>query len=376
MKTTKQRSFRFNSVYALLQTAVFTLVILASAIWMFIPQNANAAALTPRKLTLSNSASNARNVHTFNFTTASTANIGSISFEYCTTASGACSAPSGFDSEEGTLAIGTQVGATGFTVHANTTTNNILITRSATSLPASTAVTIPFGTGAGTSNGPENPTANNTTFFTRITTYTSTDGTTGATDTGVTAASTAQAISLTGVVAETLTFCTGTSITGTNCGSVAGSTIDFGSFSSSTASTGTSVMAASTNGDSGYGITVNGATLTSGGDTITALTSPTASSAGSEQFGLNLMDNTTPNVGADVNPTPNGTTLRGQPSTDYDTADVFKFVTGNQVAASDNGGAGSTNAQTFTVSYLVNIGGATEAGTYTATMTYICTATF
>lgn len=367
MKTTRQRTSRFTSVYTLLHLAVFTLVIMASALWVFVPQTASAAQITPRKLTLSNSAQSARNVHTFNFTTATTANIGSISFDYCTTASGACSAPTGFDTEEASLAIGTQVGATGFTVHANTDTNTIVITRSATSLAASTAVTMPFGTGAGTSDGPENPSATNTTFFTRITTYTSTDGTTGSTDTGVVAASTAQAISLTGVINETLTFCTGTSITGTNCGTVAGSTVDFGTFSPSAASSGTSVMAASTNADSGYSITVNGATLTSGLDTITALASQTASSVGTEQFGLNLVANTVPSVGANVSGAGSGTA-----TANYGTTNQFRFVTGDSVGSAST----NTDANAFTVSYLVNIGGATEPGTYTATMTYICTATF
>lgn len=367
MKIRTNGQNRIRSLYTLFHAAVFTLVILASVLFTLVPKSAQAAALTPRKLTLSNSAISARNVHTFDFTTATTANIGSISFDYCTTASGTCTAPTGFDTQEGTLAIGTQVGATGFTVHANTDTNTIVITRSAASLAASTAVTIPFGTGAGTSNGPTNPSDNNTTFFTRITTYTSVDGTTGSTDTGVVAASTAQAISLTGVIGETLTFCTGTSITGTNCGTVAGSSVDFGSFSASAASTGTSVMAASTNANSGYSITVNGATLTSGGNTISALASQTASSPGSEQFGLNLVSNSSPSVGSAVSGTGSGTA-----TANYGTTNQFRFVTGDSVGSA----SASTNANTFTVSYLVNIGGATEPGTYTATMTYICTATF
>jgi len=367
MKIVNRGKRRINSAYTLLHAVVFVMVILASALWVFVPQTASAAQITPRKLTLSNSAQSARNVHTFNFTTATTASIGSMSFDYCTTASGACSAPTGFDSQEASLAIGTQVGGTGFTIHANTDVNTIVITRTPASLTASTAVTMPFGTGAGTSNGPTNPSTTNSTFFVRITTYTSADGTTGSTDTGVVAASTAQAISLTGVVSETLTFCTGTSITGTNCGTVAGSTVDFGSFSSSAASTGTSVMAAATNADSGYSITVNGATLTSGGDTISALASQTASSPGTEQFGLNLVANTVPTVGANVSGTGTGTA-----TATYGTTNQFRFVTGDSVGSASQ----STNANAFTVSYLVNIGGATEPGTYTATMTYICTATF
>nr|MBP7806991.1 hypothetical protein [Candidatus Saccharibacteria bacterium] len=211
-----------------------------------------------------------------------------------------------------------------------------------------------------------NPTAQNTTFFARITTYSDAAWTT-AVDSGVVAASTAQQITLSGTMDESLVFCTGTSITGTNCGTIAGSAVNFGTFSSVTPNTGTSVMAASTNGTSGYAITVNGTTLTSGGNSITALTTQTASSAGTEQFGLNLRDNATPNVGS--NPSGSG---GGSYSANYGTVDQFRFVTADTVASS----AGATDANAFTVSYLANVGGATEAGTYTATMTYIATATF
>ncbi|MGK3946406.1 hypothetical protein ABK046_49630, partial [Streptomyces caeruleatus] len=58
-------------------------------------------------------------------------------------------------------------------------------------------------------------------------------------------------------------------------------------------------MAASTNGTLGYTITVNGNTLTSGSlDEIDPLPTGGTSSVGSEQFGLNLVANTTPAVGA------------------------------------------------------------------------------
>jgi hypothetical protein len=139
-------------------------------------------------------------------------------------------------------------------------------------------------------------------------------------------------------------------------------------------------LAASTNAGSGYAITVNGATLTSGANTIPALTSAAAAAVGNGQFGINLMANTTasstPAVGTAVTPAANGTTFKGQPLAGYNTADTFKFNDGDSIANSADGGAGPTNAQIFTVSYIVNVTGSQTAGTYTTTLTYICTATY
>ena len=101
---------------------------------------------------------------------------------------------------------------------------------------------------------------------------------------------------------------------------------------------------------------------------------------GISQFGLNLKANTTttstPAIGTEVAPAANGTNYRGQAITGYSAVDTFKFVTADSVANSANGGAGGTDAQIFTVSYIVNVPGSQPAGTYTTTLTYICTPTF
>jgi hypothetical protein len=130
----------------------------------------------------------------------------------------------------------------------------------------------------------------------------------------------------------------------------------------------TSVMAASTNATTGYAITVNGTTLTSGSNTITALAAQAASSTGTSQFGLNLRSNTSPaTVGAD--PSGGGS---GSYTANYGTTNQYRFVTGDSVASA----AGATNANAFTVTYLANVPGSQAPGTYTAVMTYICTATY
>ena len=139
-------------------------------------------------------------------------------------------------------------------------------------------------------------------------------------------------------------------------------------------------MAASTNAGSGYNITVNGPTLTSGSNTVVAMNAADISRRGVSQFGLNLVDNTpdlvTPDVGAAISLASNGTNFRAQALAEYNTDATFKFTPGDSVADSASGGAGGTDAQIMTVSYIVNVTGSQPAGTYTSTLTYICTPTF
>lgn len=352
-----------NDILVVPKQIMFALValVLATSSLMFISvQQVSAAQIDDRTLEISDSDGGATGVtYTFTFTVPSSAVLQSLEAEICTTASGACTTPTGFTgASAGLAAQPTNLGdASGWVDDSDA--GSLRLNKSGNAAAPTGSQTVSF-------NGVTNPTADNTTFFARISTH-STDNYTAEVDSGVVAASTATAIQLTGVLDETLVFCAGTSITGTNCGTISGDEVDFGTFSSVTPTSGTSVMAASTNGQGGYSITVNGTTLTSGANTITALATQTASSAGSEQFGLNLVDNATPNVGSD--PSGSGT---GDATANYGTADQFRFVTGDSVASA----AAATDANAFTVSYLVNVGGATEAGTYTATMTYICTATF
>ncbi len=110
------------------------------------------------------------------------------------------------------------------------------------------------------------------------------------------------------------------------------------------------------------------------------MTTATTGVRGTGQFGMNLKANTTttstPAVGTEVAPAANGTNFKGQAATGYNTADTFKFNSGDSVADSANGGAGPSDAQIFTVSYIANVSGSQAAGTYTTTLTYVCTATY
>ena len=158
--------------------------------------------------------------------------------------------------------------------------------------------------------------------------------------------------------------------------SISDNSIGFGTLSSSTAryassdATGSAseveahTLAISTNATSGYTVTVKGATLTSGNDasdTITAMGGVnTASSAGSEQFGLRM----TATGG-------NGTVTSPYSASGF--AYGSDASTASQVASASSGTGVAT---TYSARYLGNISSLTEAGAYTATLTYVATANF
>ena len=119
-------------------------------------------------------------------------------------------------------------------------------------------------------------------------------------------------------------------------------------------------IVASTNASNGYSIVVNGTTLTYGASTITAIgATNTASSAGTEQFGLRM--------------TASGG--NGAVSAPY-SASGFALDTAafpDEVAIDSDGDDVST---TYSVRYLANISSSTEAGSYAATLTYTIVAAF
>ncbi|MCL5795007.1 MAG: hypothetical protein M1338_01485 [Patescibacteria group bacterium] len=136
-------------------------------------------------------------------------------------------------------------------------------------------------------------------------------------------------------------------------------TVALGTLSPLSVKTDTAAMTAATNSTSGYSITVNGPTLTSGANTITAIGAvAAASNPGTEQFGFKV--GAAGGSGSAVSP--------------YDTAN-YAFDTASlpdEVAHS----AGVSDTTTYTLTYIANIANTTEPGSYTATHTYICTGNF
>ncbi len=145
--------------------------------------------------------------------------------------------------------------------------------------------------------------------------------------------------------------------------------INFGTLSSSAVTSASHTMNIDTNAANGFTIKVSGTTLTSGANTITAIGGAAAASApGTEQFGINLVANTAPAVGAN----PAGTAPLGSPAANYNTANNFAFQSNDTIASA----VAAFNATVFTVSYIANIAAGTENGTYTTNLTYAATANF
>jgi len=335
---------------------------------VLVPSRASAAQLTSRKLALSTSAGNTSATWTFTFTPSATTALNGITFQVCDAPSGTCTIPGSWTNAGSAFSSLTYNGSSQSSWALDNSTGYLRIKNN-------TSVATATGPIVTTFNTVTNPNTTNATFYVRVLTYTG-DDYTGNLDSGIVAAATTQQITLSGTMDESLVFCVGAS--GANCGALtsSGGSVSLGSFSSSATSTATSKMIASTNGLSGYTVTVNGSTLTctacAGTPTIAAMGtqsangSGAASSIGSAQFGMNLRANATPSVGTDKS---GGSGAYG---TNYGTADSFRFYTGDSVATA----SGVTDATTYTVSYIANVPGSQTAGAYTATMTYIATATF
>ena len=331
-------------------------------------QTISAAQLAPASVTLGSSAPSATTTEAFSVKVATTNNVGSIGMQYCTTASGTCTTPTGFSSSSATLTASSP----SFTSIVDTTAGAPYISRTAASITAGTTVTFTLG-------NVTNPSTVGS-FYINISTYASTNVTGSPIDTTTVATSTANQIVLNATVPPNLTFCSYN--TGGSCSDTSTSIVNLGVLTASSTGSGTSKLAASTNASTGYVITVNGTTLTSATNTLPAYSTNTASPAvGTSGFGMNLRADTSPSVSGSADVV-NGTspsigtygtaTQNSGDSATYAVVNSFVFNTGDIVAYS----SGPSNTNTFTAAYIANTGGAQAAGLYSTTLTYICTATF
>jgi hypothetical protein len=119
-------------------------------------------------------------------------------------------------------------------------------------------------------------------------------------------------------------------------------------------------------------ITGNSPTDGPGGHALNALATPTQSNPGTEQFGINLIQNISPAVGTNPQYLPNSTFSTGYAYGGYSTPNYFEYVPNTEIAYS-NSSSGQTQ---YTLSVLENISNSTPAGVYTGSLSVVAVPTF
>lgn len=384
--------------------------------------SSDAAQLADRKLTQESTADGSTSAgqglqYTFDFDLGTTGNVGSIAIDFCTTPLGSCTAPSGMDASSATLDTGTDtINAVdaGFSDGTNDA-NTLQVTRTPASGTAGHVVHLEF-------DGVDNPDFSSpfTSFYARITVY-SDASYTSAVDTGTVAGAVTQSLQITGRVQERLEFCVAAlgdgDATPTDCSNFPTDTdIDIGIIDDSSiavspvaddgfngANDKYGVAMVDTNASNGVVVSyfpeeastgteqlrnfrVTGEDCNASEATVTDPCFQSADSAGTdmsatgERFGMHVAcvdrtesENSTANL------------INNQAAYRADNSDVTcQDTEGSTTYAWDNSGTAATLASSTTVvndemlkiRFAARAAATTPTGSYTATATFIATATF
>lgn len=323
-------------------------------------QRADAAQITARSLKLSDArGGNHNTTYSITFTPGTTGLVGSMEFQFCSNSAlieDACTPPYGLDLLNANVI--SQSGTAGFMKSNSSSVNDFIVSQAVPITVSSTPINF-------TLDAITNPTTEGS-YYLKVFTYPNSNASGSPTDFGAMAFPINPGFTVSSEVPPYLTFCGGVSITGFDCSTANDSVIDFGQFSPAVSSAGQSQLVAATNAGSGYAIYVNGTTMTSGNNILPAMQNET-SKVGTSQFGINLRNNTTPNIGEDVTGPGTGTI-----TANYNQVNRYRFNAGENIAT-------ATQAQDFrkyTVSYVVNVDKNQAPGVYSTTLTYVCLANF
>ncbi len=122
----------------------------------------------------------------------------------------------------------------------------------------------------------------------------------------------------------------------------------------------------------GYIVQLIGSAPKFGSHSLKTSKTPVASQPGTEQFGINVVKNTTPLIGEQPAQIPGGQGIFGDAADGYSTPNLFKFESGDIIARSTRP-SGRTD---YTVSMIVNISNTTPAGKYTGDFAALVTPTY
>lgn len=327
--------------------------------FVVVPSVSAAMRLQERSLYMNSTTAGETTYYRLGFRYMSPTPVGSVELLFCVDPIPyhPCDIPTGLSVAGVTL--GDQTGESGFTL-AEQSTNRLLLSR-APQVSTGQLSSYVF-------ENVVNPVHSEQAFAIRIKTFASSDGSGSQIDFGSVRGQITDGIVIETQVPPVLIFCLAEKVQYNceNTNKVYYS--DLGRLDSNETLSAESQMAVGTNASGGFAIFAQGTPMSAGTNVIQSLNEPTPSQPGVNQFGINLVANTAPEVGAD----PEGEWANAVAADEYSQPDMYKFVSGDEVAYSPN----VSLMKKFTVSYIVNASEDLRPGVYSTTVNFIATGRF
>ena len=146
--------------------------------------------------------------------------------------------------------------------------------------------------------------------------------------------------------------------------------VSFGNLSAGVTATTTTSFEVINYTSYGYVVQIIGTTPTNGTYTIPAMASTGPSQAGTPQFGINLVANTSP-TSFGANPD-HGQFGFGSAAANYGSPNNYRHVSGETIATAPK----SSGKTIYTISYIVNVSSLSLGGQYSSNQTLICSGTY
>jgi hypothetical protein len=340
---------------------IFTeeLVALVLVLFIFIAPASAAMRFQERSLYMNSTVPAATTSYTVGFRYMSPQPIGSVDMLFCVDPIPyhACVTPPGLDVSNATL--GAQTGESNFAILSKST-NHIILSRTTSSIPT-TSSSYKF-------DNIVNPTDTSQSFSIRLKSLSSSNGAGAQIDFGSVKGQVTDGLEIATQVPPMLIFCLAQEVNDNCAGTNDTYYTDMGTLNSNSTLKAQSQMAVGTNASGGFAITANGTPMSAATNVIDSPATPTESKPGTNQFGINLVENNDPIVGQN----PEGDYANAIASPNYGIPNMYMYVPGDIVAFSPN----VSLMKKFTVSYILNASPNLRAGVYTTTMTFIASGRF
>jgi len=355
-----QRKHRFEAHVAPWQHVwIEGLLVFIFAILMFVTPASAAMRFQERSLYMKSTLPDVVTSYTISFRYMSPTPIGSVEMLFCIDPIPYhdCEVPQGLDVSQAVLSD--QLGEIGFSIMSKTT-NRVVLSR----IPG--VVTNPSS--SYTLKGIKNPSKTDQSFSVRLKSHSSADASGPEVDFGSVKGQISEGIVIETQVPPMLIFCVAERVDDNCVSTNENFYANMGQLDSETTLVAQSQMAVGTNATGGFVITANGVSMSAGTTVIDTPSVPTQSNPGSNQFGINLVENTSPAVGTN----PQGDWANAVPSPNYSIPNHYMYIPGDVIAYSPN----VSLMKKFTVSYIVNASAGLKAGVYGTTITYIASGRF